>query len=457
VKCRVHRGLPRLPIAAAAVALLACSPQERDGLRGVPGFATGAGEDVDAGAARDAEPLAFGVVASDRTVTTIALLDPDGRLLARDFVHSGSAPAGLVTALSGDVALPTRSGEHTHLVLLDRFRTDVITRIDVASGDVLAQIGTHAARGERTGGAYSSNPQDYVYIGPHAAWVSRYNPNLTVAVSDADAGNDLIEIDLMKGVRSDRRIDLSALDTIAERGNPDTGESEQVTAYARPGRMVRIGAFLVVGLSRLSRGFDAVGDGMVALVHPQSGDVQGVALPGLRNCALVAAVPGDPERVAVACAGLLRGTFGVGAGLALVTLAGDSLEVEQLLRFDDDASAADAVFGLVALGGSAVIAVEPGHAPGQSSDSAVHGDRLYRIDIASGDQRLLFEADASFVLGDGAFTAQRGVLLVPDASTDDDGRASAGVRRFAVDGDEITELDVVAIDDALPPWQVAPL
>jgi hypothetical protein len=457
VSSKVRHRFERSWIAAWALALLACGPDDRAGVRGVPGFGADAREGDDAGPGHAPEPLAYAVVASDRTATTIALLDPDGTMLARDFVHSGSAPAGLVTALSGDVALPTQSGERTHLVLLDRFRTDVITRIDVASGDVLAQVGTHAARSERTGGAYSSNPQDYVYIGPHEAWVSRYNPNLTVAVSDLDAGNDLIAIDVAAGVRSDRRIDLSALDTVAERGNPDTGETERVTAYARPGRIVRLGEFLVVGLSRLSRGFDAVGEGMIALVHPERGDVQGVALPGLRNCAQVVPVPGDPERVAVACAGLLRGTFGAGAGLALVALADETLEVEHLLRFDEDSSAAVAVFGLVAVGGNAVVAVEPGHAPGQRSDSAVHGDRLYRIDVASGDQRLLFEADASFVLGDGAFNSHRGTLLVPDGSTDDDGRASAGVRRFAIDGDDITELDVVAIDDVLPPWQVAPL
>jgi hypothetical protein len=87
----------------------------------------------------------------------------------------------------------------------------------------------------------------------------------------------------------------------------------------------------------------------------------------------------------------------------------------------------------------------------------MHGDRLYRIDIATGEQQLLFEAEDSFVLGDGVFNPHRGLLFVPDASTDGNGRASAGVRRFEIDDGEITELDVVAIDDVLPPWQVAPL
>jgi hypothetical protein len=451
-----HR-LDRSAIGGAVLALLACSPQQREGLRGVPGFGADAPTDGDAGTGLEPEPLAYAVAASDRTVTTIALLEPDGRVLARDFVHSGSAPAGLVTALSGDVALPTRSGEPTHLVLLDRFRTDVITRIDVAAGDVLAQISTQATRAERAGGAYSSNPQDYVHVGPHEAWVSRHNPNLTVNVSDPDAGNDLIEIDVARGARSDRRIDLSALDTVAERTNPDSGATDEVTAYARPGRIVRRGDLLVVGLSRLSRGFDAAGEGMVALVDPDSGRVQGVTLPGLRNCSQVVPVPGDHARVAVACTGLLRGTFGVGTGVALLALAGDTLELEHLVRFEEQASAAHAVFGLAALGGSAVVAVEPGHAPGASTGAAMHGDRLYRIDIATGEQQLLFEAEDSFVLGDGVFNPHRGLLFVPDASTDGNGRASAGVRRFEIDDGEITELDVVAIDDVLPPWQVAPL
>jgi hypothetical protein len=425
---------------------LGCAP-EPSGIRKLPGF----GADAEEG-----EPLAYAVMASDRTVTTIALLRPDGRLLVSDLVNSGSAPAGLSTALSGDVALPTRSGERSRLVLIDRFRTDVVTRIDVAAGEVLSQVRVHAATAEREGRAYSGNPQDYVYLAAHSAWVSRYNPNLSVAPDDADAGNDLIEIDVAEAELTGRRIDLSALDTSAERRNPDTGETEEARAYARPGRMVRIGDQLVVGLSRLSAGFDAIGDGMVALVDVERGVVRGLSIPGLRNCSQVVPVPGAPERVAVACTGLLRGSFGEGAGLAVLELAGDELQVVHVLPAQQGAPIA--VFGLVALGDSVVVAAEPGRAPGPGSGQDSRGDRLYRVDLASGEQQLLFESADSFAIGDGSYDAHARVLLVPDASVDADGRPSAGVRRFAVAEDgAIEDLETTTVDDTLPPWQVMPL
>src|SRR5947207_2599761 len=94
-----------------------CTPASNRGIEGVPGFGTS-----DAGApapGEDPEPLAYGVVASDRIVTSIALLEADGTLLRRDLVDSGSAPPGLVTALSGDVVLPTRSGDPETLTLID--------------------------------------------------------------------------------------------------------------------------------------------------------------------------------------------------------------------------------------------------------------------------------------------------------------------------------------------------
>jgi len=446
----ICKGLLALALAAG------CSPEPRGGIRKVPGF--GAAERADAGAGNDAEPLAYAVMASDRTVSTIALLRPDGRLLVSDLVHSGSAPAGLSTALSGDVALPTRSGERSRLVLIDRFRTDVVTRIDVAAGAVLGQVRLHAATADREGRAYSGNPQDYVYLDAHSAWVSRYNPNLSVAVDHPDAGNDLIEIDVGEHELTGRRIDMGALDASAERRNPDSGESEQVRAYARPSRMVRIGARLVVGLSRLSAGFDAVAEGRVALVDLESGDVRGLALPDLRNCSQVVPVPDAPERVAVACTGLLRGAFGEGTGVALLELAGEELQIVHVFRAQAQAGAAIAVFGLVALGGSAVVAVEPGRAPGPSSGPDSRGDRLYRIDLASGEQQLVFESAASFTIGEGSYNPHQRVLLVPDASVDGDGRPSAGVRRFELGDDgEIEELEITTVDDALPPWQVMPL
>ena len=211
-----------LPVLLCCCCALACAcAQPHPSGAGVPGV-EGFGEpdpDFAPGKGQDAEPLAYAAVASDRTVTTIALLAPNGKRLRADFVDSGSASAGLVTALSGDVMVPTRSGDPETLTLIDRYRTDVVTRIDVASGDVLAQIQTQTpnAQGQKT--AFSSNPQDYTHVSAHSAWVTRYNAN-PAASNDVDRGNDMLELDPTRGTRTGRRIDFSALDVMADRMNP---------------------------------------------------------------------------------------------------------------------------------------------------------------------------------------------------------------------------------------------
>jgi hypothetical protein len=458
VSSKIHACAAFIVLCSCAACLACDEPHHStSGVEGVENF----GEPDSAYAPKkgeDAEPLAFAAVASDRTVTTIALLAPSGKRLRADFVDSGSASAGLVTALSGDVVVPTRSGDPETLTLIDRFRTDVVTRIDVASGDVLAQIQTQTPNAQGAKTAFSSNPQDYTRVSAHSAWVTRYNAN--PAASDAvDRGNDMLELDPSKGTRTGRRIDFGTLDVMAERENPDSGKKQRVPALARPSRMVRLGNFVVVGLSRLSAGFDAIGPGMVALVDLDARNVHGVALEGLQNCSQVVPVPDDPTRVAVACVGFLHADPRPSSGLAILHLHNAELTVEHIFRVSDDDNAAMTAFGLVALGGSVVAAVAPGQEPGAGTvSSAARSDRLYRVDVASGKQELLYEAAGRFVLGDGSYNPRRRILLVPDASVDDDQRPTAGVHRFSLGADgDVEELDVIAIDATLPVWQVMPL
>jgi len=216
---------------------------------------------------------------------------------------------------------------------------------------------------------------------------------------------------------------------------------------------VRIGRKLVVGLSRISRSYDAVGEGAIALVDLDSGHVRALELPGLRNCAQVVAIPGDAERVVVACTGpLAAGSEREHAGLALCALDGDSLAIERLWRAADGPELAVPVFGVVALGGSVVTAVAAG------DEARDEPDRLYRVDLATGAQRELLAARSAWVLGDGAYNAHARLLFIPDASTDRDDRPTAGVHRLELDDElEPGAPHVIAIDPALPAWQVAPL
>lgn len=448
---RSHR---RLAVAVLSW-LMACSPDPQAPIEGIGARDAAA----DARPGLDPEPFAYAVVAADYTVSTIALLEPDGTLLKRDFVNSGSARAGLVTALSGDVILPTRSGDRGVLVLIDRFRTDVITRIDLASGDVLGQVKTQAPNRQKDASGYSSNPQDYVYLDAGSAWVSRFEPNLAASRNDADRGLDLLALDPTRFELKAERIDFHRFDATAERTNPDSGATETVQVFARPGKLVRLGDKLVVGITRMSAGFDAVGEGMVALVDLETRAIEGLPLPGLANCTQVVPVPDDDTRVAVGCTGFYRRVTRDEAGIAMLRLEDGELTVERLWRAKDDPALAEATSCLVALDAEQVIAVETGASESDDDDGKPAGaatrDRLYQLDLAAGEQTLIFEAEGRFVIGSAAYDPRRRILLVPDASTDARARPTAGVRRFERGETGAFEaLDVIAIDPILPPRQV---
>ena len=396
--------------------------------------------------------LGFAVIASDYTVSSISLLDSEGLMAAPDFVNSGSASTGLVTALSGDVFLPTRSGEPETLILIDRFRTDVLTRINIERGEVLGQVKTKSPNSPDDERAFSSNPYDYIFMDEHNAWITRFGVNTAADASAPNRGTDLFHIDPTSFERTGRRIDLAVLNASVQRLNPDTGESTPAIAHARPARMVRLGnGYVVVGLGRLTIAFDAVAPGMVALVNLDSGEVQGVELADLQDCSQVVPVPGAPDRVAVACVGFFRGNRRAGAGLAIFRRQGAELQLEHVWRAAADDGAALSVYGLVALGGARVVAV----AAGDTDESTQDG--LYELDLETGAQKLIFRADGQFVLGDGAFNAEASVLLIPDASVDESLIPIRGVQRFSVSDDAIEALGVVEVDDFLPARQVMPL
>lgn len=408
------------------------------------------------------EPVGFAVVSGDRTVTSISLLGPTGALLAPDFVHSGSATAGLVTALSGDVIVPTRSGDPATLTLIDRFRTDVVTRIDPRTGAVLGQVKTQASNDDESDEAsFSSNPQDYIHWGERDAWVTRFQPNVGVEPGHPDRGLDLLHIDPASFERGER-ISFWPLNSAAERQNPDTLETESVTSYARPSAMVRLGNRLVVGIASLSLSFDAAGPGLVAWVDPEARSAEGFELPRLQNCGSVAPVAGDSSRVVVACEGFFRGVPRDTAGLAILRRQDDELSIEHLWHAADHPEAALSVSSVVSLGGSEVAAVALGQSPvtdeSGNETRAGSSDRLYRLDIATSEQEAVFAAEGQFVIGPGAFNTETGLLMVPDASSDDDGRPTAGVRLLQWQPDGILEpIEVLALDPILPPRLVRPL
>jgi hypothetical protein len=443
------------PLLAILLCASGCAPETPSGIDGLGDAGT---RKAAADAAVDALAQGFVMVSSDYDVTTIGLLKLDGTIWKRELIHSGSATAGLVTALSGDVLLPTQSDERGVLTLIDRFRTDVVTRIDLSSGDILGQVKTNA-KNSASAAAYSSNPHDYVFIDDHSAWVSRYNPNVNAKSGDPDVGIDLLRLDPTRFTRTADRIDFSGWNQQIERVNPKTRKPEPLTLYARPSGMVRMGNYLAVGVDVQSATFDAAGDAMVALVDLNTKTVRMLKLPGMQNCGDLAPVPDDASRVAVSCVGFYRGVARDTAGLAMLVRDGDELRVENLWRAKDHPESALTIYGMQPLGADEVLATAVDEKPaigdaGQVPTGRIH-DRLFRVSLKTGEQDLVFEADGSYVIGGCAFEPRTRLVLVPDASADAQDRPTAGIRRFKLLSDgSFREEPVTRLDEILPARQI---
>jgi hypothetical protein len=430
-------------------ALAACEPNETDETNGLG--EDDAGHDPDGGSPES--PRGYAVVSGDYSVVSIGILHPDGELREREIIHSGSAPAGLVTALSGDVRVASNAAEPGVLTLLDRFRTDVVTRLDLASGDVLGQVKTHTPNAESLEDAYSSNPQDYVFVDDDNAWVSRYEPNPDVAASHIDRGTDLFRLKPGDFARTKDRIDFS--DWNSESQAADTNET--VIVYARPSGMVRLGDYVAVGIDALSIGFDAAGTGMVALVDLEAQQVvQMLELDGLQNCGDIDAVPSDDARIAVGCTGFYRGVQRDGAGLAILKLEGDELSVEHVWRAKEHTDDALSIYGVCAINATEVIATAAGGVEHDDEGEPLQpNDKLFLIDLERGEQTEILEAGTSYVIGGPAYDANQRLLLVPDATTNSGGKPTAGIRRYERNDDgDFEELSITKIDDILPPRQI---
>src|SRR5690606_24167107 len=125
---------------------------------------------------------------SDFLSTQVALSSLEGDTLSPSFLSSASTQAsGTSHALSGDVVLPRRMPRSFRVVLIDRYGTNVITWADPRSGRVTAQL--------PVGTGFDSNPQDYLEIDDHLAYVSRFGQNTAPGREAYDEGGDLLIVD----------------------------------------------------------------------------------------------------------------------------------------------------------------------------------------------------------------------------------------------------------------------
>jgi hypothetical protein len=195
-----------------------------------------------------------------------------------------------------------------------------------------------------------------------------------------------------------------------------------------------------VGLSRLSPDFQAAGPGMIAVVRVSDEEVTGFSLEGLRNCGGIRPVVGDPHRAIVSCTGFAQPFADedmrrANSGIVLVEVEGDHLA--EVARWTPAAhpGAALSVFTVAPIGGTEVLAVANGNL------TAGTPDRLYRIDLMTGQQVEVHASTEAFTIGRAALDPDTGLLLVPDAAT--------GLHRYHLDSDTLTHLDARTLEPSL--------
>ncbi len=223
----------------------------------------------------------FAVVMSDYVSTSVGVVDLSGETVSGTFISSSSASTKLNAALGGDVVLPSVMGDD-ELVLLDRYPTAVLTFVDWKTARVRGQLDV--------GQDFASNPQDYLRLDDHHAWVTRANTNPNPDAPALARGDDILVVDPL-ALTIESSIDLSG---VASDGY-----------QAQPGRMLRLGEGVVVTLSLEDAAHQSAEDGRLAIVDARTQELAGtVEVKGFSNCVTVAATPSGKE-LTVACSGLL--------------------------------------------------------------------------------------------------------------------------------------------------------
>lgn len=222
------------------------------------------------------EDCALAVVASDYRSTAVSLLTADGELCAPDVITSGSRPPGLLTALSGDVVLPSAALPDGRVRVLDRYPNAVLTTLDPLTSEVLDQLAVSTG--------YPSNPQDVTAI-DGALVLTRMEHD-----DDGAEGSDL----WWPGDGSRLALDDHA----------DPGLDPMPTRFARAANG------LWVGLTHLAADFAAAGPGRVlGLSDDGRAVVRRLDLPSLQNCGTIASAQPDGG-LWVVCSGLFRNASG---------------------------------------------------------------------------------------------------------------------------------------------------
>ena len=403
----------------AAVLLLGCNV--------TPAQVTGG---VDLPARGDC-PRGTAVVSTDFLSSEIALLAPSGDVESTAFISSASTAAtGLAAPFSGDLGVASAFSRPGELVVVDRLFTNVLTFVDTRTAEVRAQL--------PVGTGFESNPQDYLELSEHVAFVPRLGENRTPGNEPFDAGSDVLVVD-------------PSIPSI-------TGSlpmPRRAGYRPNPVAVTRFGDNVLVTLQHARPNYGDMAESELVAIGIESQRISyRVRLSGLKNCGRAELSPSRAV-LAVACKAVLDFVGNVKqpetSGLILLDALTD--QPQELARF----MALDLVGGTIQSSlefvSERVVLFKTQTAQGGEQDN-----QLFSLDLDSGATTLLATAARGpgglgfgIALGDMSCRAGCGdPCLVAD-------RSRGKLLRFRVqDGVPVPDTDVVIDGAGLPPTGVTP-
>ena len=407
------------PFAALGALLVACNV--------TPATTTG-GADLPS---RGDCPRGVAVVSSDFQSSEVALLGPNGDVKSAAFLSSAStAASGLAAPFSGDISVAPSHSRPGELVVVDRFGTNVLSFVSTQTAEVRAQL--------PVGTGFEANPQDYLELSEHLAFVPRLGENASPGREPFDAGSDLLVID------------------------PSVPSITGSVAMPRkdgylpnPAAVMLLGDDVLVTLVHASADFSDMADSeLVAIASADQSQRYRLPLDGLKNCGRAELSPSG-SLLAVACSAFLdrQGAVADPSGSALVLLDPSQTPPQELRRF----AAQDLVQGPIQSSlefvSEQLVLIKTQTALGAAQDN-----QLFSVDLESGATTLLVTAEPAqgglgFGIALGGMHCDEGCsdpCLVADASR-------GKLWRFAVQRNALSPGDDVVIHGAgLPPGALTP-
>lgn len=376
-------------------------------------------------------PRGSAVVSSDFLSSELALLAPNGDVKSAAFMSSASTAAtNLAAPFSGDLSVASARSRPGELVVIDRFGTNVLTFVDTRTAVVRAQL--------PVGTGFEANPQDYLELSEHEAFVPRLSENASPGRERFDSGSDLLIVD------------PSVPEII------DSLPMPRKAGYRpNPVGVTQLGGDVLVTLHHARADYSGMAESeLVAVTIAEPRVRYRVPLTGFVNCGRAELSP-SRERVLVACSAFVDRQGAVAeprqSGMLLLDALSDP--VRELARFSALDLVQEPIQASLEFVSEHVVLFKT-----QTALGAEHDNRLFSLDLETGETALLATAardDSGLGIGIafGAMSCRAGCgdpCLVADKSR-------GKLLRFELRGSSLEPLaDVVIHGAGLPPTGITP-